>query len=497
MGDSVKLNIISGFDPTGMNKAKNAMRGLAAETVLANKAMKVGGIAGISGQANLAAKSVAKLASAFGLGGGVAGQAEAASSAMKGLLKAGPIGIVIAAALALGTAIFFIQKKWFAVEKAADEASKKMRKAFESGLERAKMNQITQLKEEYAALSKEIDLAVSRFEKLTAANERLNKSGSGKDKSQAENMAANVEAGYSTAMYNAVTQEEKALILAERNLEIVRLKNSENVRSAQSEVTASERSLRNELEKNAFAKERLAAAKEQLALAEKSASQMPTTGYDKEKKAAYDLVVAAKEDVAKARTDIEAGAIAVKASEFELESANLKLATARTNAAMKENAAKDAQDAVLKAVNKRAVVLTALNTQEERLANAVMNEAIARERGLSKENARNAAVAGGAAGLHAGREAVREGKKGMEEANAKEARWAANQEKKLESGTKLSPKNLQRLLDFRDFKQLQGRGGQKEFDVAANEKQKIMLLTNHLIELQTLNRNINNSLTGN
>ncbi len=229
MGDSVKLNIISGFDPTGMNKAKNAMRGLAAETVLANNAMKVGGIAGISGQANLAAKSVAKLASAFGLGGGVAGQAEAASSAMKGLLKAGPIGIVIAAALALGTAIFFIQKKWRAVEKAADEASKKMRKAFESGLERAKMNQITQLKEEYASLSKEIDLAVSRFEKLTAANDRLNKSGSGKDKSQAENMAANVEAGYSTAMSNAVTQEEKALILAERNLEIVRLKNSENI----------------------------------------------------------------------------------------------------------------------------------------------------------------------------------------------------------------------------------------------------------------------------
>lgn len=497
MGDSVKLNIISGFDPTGMNNAKNAMRGLAAETVVANNAMKAGGIAGISGQANLAAKSVAKLASAFGIGRGVAGQASAATSAMMGLLKAGPIGIVIAAALALGTAIYFIEKKWFAVKKAADEATKKMRKAFESGLERAKMNQITQLKEEYAALSKEIDFAVSRFEKLTAANERLNKSGSGKDKSEAENIAANVEAGYSTAMSNAATQEEKAVLLAERNLEIVRLKNAESVRSAQAEVTASERSIRNELEKNAFAKERLAAAKEQLALAEKSASQMPKTGYDKEKKAAYDLVMSAKEDVAKARTDIEAGAIAVKASEFDLESANLNLATARTNAAMKENAAKDAQDALTAAISKRDAVARALIVQEVRLSAAVAAEAIARERGAEKERARNEAVAKGAQGFRDDRNARREWAREREAANEREERWAANAQRKLDSGRKLSRQDAQRLNDFRDFQQQRNRGGQKEFDIAKAEAEKIKSLKDNLTELKKLNATVEKALTVN
>lgn len=503
MGDTVKLSIISGFNPAGIQAARKGIADLSAESKKASGALASGGLDGaqfiaLTNNAKAGIKATSQLASALGsANGGLGAAARGASGAIGAFAAGGPAGLAIAviAALTLGT-VELIQKMREAKEK-ADAMARALREAFRAGLEQAKIRQVNKLKSEYAALGKEIDAAASRADKLASARSSLNKSGNAVDAANAADTLKNIEAGYLTRMSAAVTQEERAVARAEYGLEIARAKNAESIRAAQAEVAAAETSMRTEAEKTDFAKERLAAAREQLALAEKSASQLPAAGMDKARAAANDAVSAAKADVAKAKTDFEAGEIAVKASAFGLEAANTALKTVRTEAAMRENAALDAQDEITKAIEKRKVVAERLIVQEERLAQAVLNEAIARERGLSKENARNAAVAGGAAGLHAGREAVREGKKGIEEANAKEARWAANQEKKLESGTKLSPKNLQRLLDFRDFKQLQGRGDQKEFNVAANEAKKVQSLKDNLNELKKLNANIDKVITVN
>lgn len=500
MADTVKIAIVSGFNPGGFHAAKKSMEEVKNAALRANAAMSGGGLDGsqlldFSNNAKLGLKAASQLAGALGSGsGGLATAARGATGAIGAFAAGGVGGLVVAgiAAVTLGT-IALAKRLQEAKEKAL-EAARAMREAFYSGLEKAKARQVANLKEEYADLGKEIDAAATRANKLASANAGLNKAGNTVDAASAANTLKNIEAGYSTRMSGANSPEEKATLAAERTLELVRAKNAENLRAAQADIAAADITITTEQEKTAFAKERLAAAKEQLALAEKTASQIPETGFGKARSAANEAIAAAKADIINAQTDLKAGELAIQASAFGLEAANTALKTARTEAAMRENEALDAQDEITTAITKRASVARALILQEERLSAAVEAEALARERGTRKEQVRNAIVAGGALGLNAERTARRDAAKQREADNEKEERWADNQERKLAAGTRISRRDLQRLQDFRDFKQLRNRGGQKDFDVAANEARKIKAMQDHLGELKKLNGNIEKAL---
>lgn len=495
MSDSVRLDIISGFDARGITAAKAGMASTAAAarsaTVSANALGSSPGFDALTKKAKMGAGAVTQLAGALGnSSGGIATTAKIASGAMTGFATGGWIGLAVAGAATV--AMHFLN-----LREEAKRAAEAMKAAFRHGLEQAKARQIDNLKKEYASLTKEIDLAAQRMEKLASANDRYNKSSNASEAARSTDAVANIEAGYSTRMANAVTPEERATLAAEKNLDIARQKNADTIRAAQEEVAAAERSYGLDIQRTASAKTRLAAAQEQLSLAEDEAATLPKSGFAKERDAAAALITSAKEDIAKSRLDLEAGTVAVNSSAMDLATATTRLHTVRTEAAMRENAGLDAQDALAKAIEKRAVVSDRLAVQESRLAAASANEANARNMGQFKENARDNAVFMGARGLRASREAVREFKEQQAEDNDKEARWAANAERKVKAGRSLSEKDRQRLADFQDFAQLRNRGGQKEFDIAANEAEKMKSIKANLAELQKMNTNLEKNLQGN
>jgi hypothetical protein len=531
MGDRVKLSIISGFDPSGFRNAKEAVKELKKRAKDAADAedeigKKTSGFEKFGSAAKKGARGVGMLSQAMGdEKGGAATVARAAGGAMMAFASGGWVGLIIAGA---STVInHFLQMK--AEAKAAAE---KMKAAFQQGLIKSFENNLKATRAEYEQINKQIDLAAARMDKLASANDKLNKSGAEVDTAKAADTAKNIEAGYQTKMEFSVkiSDEDKATLAAEKKVELMRLANAESISAAQVGVNASERAAELESKRLASARERLRVAQEQQKIAQEAADRIPQgKQWDKAREEARQQVQTAQDDVAKAKTEIEAGAIAVRSAELDLEASTTKLHTARTAAAMKENEVLKAQEDLAKAIDKRTVVAGRILVQEKRLEKAQENKARLDEIAKAKEAQRNAAAAKAPNAFVFERAAARTAKKEDEKDFARAEKKAAAIESRegrgnrggsklydqavkkfsdrefertgkrppvlKDAGGRINKNDRQWLADFKDWKQLKIRGGIKEFDAAKAADKIVRSLEKNLSELQSLNGNLQKNLT--
>lgn len=502
MADSVKVKIISGFDATGVRQFQAGMKDVQSSARNADAALAGTGNAmtGLTSKAKQGAGAVTAIAGALGQGtGGIATGAKLASGAMTGFATGGWVGLLTAGAVAV--AMHFIN-----IREAAKKAAAEMKAAFQSGLEDAKIKQVERLSREYQDLTRSIDAAGSALARTGSANDRLNRAGGSLDAARATDTQRNIEAGYSTRLSTAATPEARAAIEAEKNLELTKARNAENIRAAQTEANNAAASASRERQAAALAKERLEAAKEQLNLTTIEGAGIPSGGkWDKAREKNDAEIRKAEEDVAKYETEVAASAATVTAAQFDLEAATVRLSTVRTEAALAENEAVDKQKAVSDAMDKREAALleAAANDSTAASLQADLNAAIKEESAARSAAARalgrsEAAGTGTLKDYVSRRKAESRDQIDGQKEEGKFKREIADLKERRATGRKLSRED-QLTLDFAEQRgrAVEANGARAEREGgkadAASGSQKV--LSEQLAELKKLNANLEKNVT--
>lgn len=168
MADSVKVNIISGFDAKGIQQAKAGIAQVGQASAAA--ASGVDGLGQASGQTlgklKGAASSAAALSAALGAsGGGVAAGARAASAGMQGFATGGWWGLILALLVAAAAA-------WISWKEKVKTALAESTKAFREHLTELQKNRLDTLVARYNELARSIKDAASAAAALNAASAR-------------------------------------------------------------------------------------------------------------------------------------------------------------------------------------------------------------------------------------------------------------------------------------------------------------------------------------
>lgn len=545
MGQTIKVAIQSLFDEMGAVRAQAAMRQTAevARKTGASSAAAIaeGGVGFdmLAGKARKGAKAIGFLSQSMGDEKGAAGwAAKTASGAYFAFATGGWIGLIVAAAATVGNHLMQMGQK-------ADEAAKKMRELFYSGLIKTYENSLASLRREYDGVIKSIDNEENRLNSLAAVRERVNKAGNAVDAAKAKNMKALISAGYSTARdFGNQTPEQAAIAAVKEKYDLVQATNDELLRVSEQERNAAADSLKQERERNRLAQERLSAAVDQSRLAEDALKRIPsapkfvdekhmgrayaeTLGkysmspvlfglsklsqkylgpttekirvqspeqWDKARKEAQSQLDSASQDVTKARLAVEVSEQAVKAAEDELAAKTIDLSTTTIETKRALNLATSSAEKLAEEIKRGRVIQSQINAAEEKIASLTMRVASLQQIADFKQAQRDAAAGQSALSFRDQLKAKRDAAREESKQNEREARWARNAQARVDRGTVLSKSSHQRLEDYQNWQQLKNRGGVKELDQAAILNQQLKKLEENLAELKDINANLKDNL---